>query len=340
MNDFILLRRELQQVVPYPQIYSHIDTLLTVYSPESFQVAFMEDVTPFRIDLGVLRRIASFLLGRFDRIYGGGKYALNDDFVGYLAVASGSSEGVWGDKCEKYFEGDKYEKYFEGGKCERYFEISSPDISIKILSSESLISEGTTGYSLWEASVALLALLSSDPTRFDDIFRDKRVLELGSGTGLGGLSIAALSKPKSVLLTDIPQVHDSFTRHNLLLNPSIPHITSDILHWNDLLPSNDHKNEEFETIVGCDIVYDPEICSLLISVFKNLFLTSSVLESVLLICTLRNPDTFDCFVKELKENLRDNCVLNISCLNTSDFSNDEIVLRSIESFRVIKINRI
>lgn len=314
--DFTVLRRELQQRVPYPQIFSHIDAILSSVSPESFQSSFMVDVAPFRIDPGVLQKLSSFLLGRFDRIYMGGHYALNDDFVEYL-VGNASNRKV-------------------EGQCERFFEFS-PNHSIRILSSESLISEGTTGYSLWEASVALLALIANNPSRFDDIFRDKRILELGSGTGLGGLSIATLSNPRTVLLTDISQVHASYTRPNLLLNPSIYKANSDILDWNELLSEDTKYAQEFDTIVGCDIVYDPEICSLLLSVFKNLFSASnSSLVAVFLICTLRNRETFDNFVQELTGNL-DGCNLQVFALGSGDVSSEEIILRSIEAFRIVKI---
>lgn len=309
-TEFLILRRELQQHVPIPQIYAHIDSILSRISPESFQSSFLFHVAPHPIGPGLLKKLAAFLMARFDRIYDGKKYALQDEFVEFLASVNVAADG----------------------KCDRYYELNNFS-TVHIRTSESLISEGTTGFSLWESSVALLALLSRDPSRFDDCFRDKRVLELGSGTGLGGLAIAALSSPDRVLLTDIAQVHDSYTRPNLLLNPQIPHIDSTVLHWNDY-----DRPLDFDTIVGCDLVYDPEVCSLLHSVLRTVLThQGSSVKTVLLVCTLRNPSTFDYFVRDM-EGIPD-VLVDVSLIeNLSDAH--EIVLKSIEAFRIIKITRI
>ena len=315
-SEFLLLRRELQQRLPIPHIYAHIDNLLCSISPESFQSSFLKHVASYQIDASLLKKLASFLLARFDRIYRGEKYALEDEFVEYLAGRLIEPAG--------------------DGKCDRFYDLQSVPLSLHIRASESLISEGTTGYSLWEASVALLALLCCESNRFDDCFKGKRVLELGSGTGLGGLSIAALANPNRVLLTDIAQVHDSYTRPNLLLNsPSISCADSAILHWNDLIAVDSNYATEFDTIVGCDIVYDPEICSLLIKVFSSLlFRNSSTIKTIFLVCTLRNPETFSAFVEDLKG--IPGVTVEVSTIN-ADALGDEIILKSVESFRIIKL---
>lgn len=277
-------------------------------------------MAPHPIGAGLLKKLAAFLLARFDRIYAGKKYAVQDEFVEFFATVDTVLDG----------------------KCDRYYVLGSPDGVVQTLhvrTSESLISEGTTGYSLWEASVALLALLSSGPGRFDDCFLGKRVLELGSGTGLGGLSVAALASPKGVLLTDIAQVHDSYTRPNLLLNPPLlPLVESTVLHWNDLLEEEEGQSLQFDTLVGCDIVYDPEVCSLLHLVLRAILRSpsSSSVKTVLLVCTLRNPSTFDDFVRDVEG--IPGVLVEVSCLN-AEALNKEIVLKSIEAFRIIKITR-
>ena len=75
------------------------------------------------------------------------------------------------------------------------------------------------GHRVWEAGVALAIWLSLNPS----IIKGQRVLELGSGVGIGGIA-AALQQPQSVTLSDI-----AGRRHHRCLKiyePTQPPITS------------------------------------------------------------------------------------------------------------------
>ncbi|TPX70639.1 hypothetical protein SpCBS45565_g01706 [Spizellomyces sp. 'palustris'] len=78
-----------------------------------------------------------------------------------------------------------------------------------------------TGFSVWEGSVALLSFIhsaqSSEAQEFRRRVLEKRekVVELGSGTGIGGLGVAALGG--DVLCTDVESVCD-LTRSNVRRN--------------------------------------------------------------------------------------------------------------------------
>lgn len=313
--EFLLLKRELQQRVPIARIFAHIDTILNTLTPPEFQTRFIQHIIkttdPSKFDPSLLKKLSAFLFARFDKYYGAVKYALEDDFV-------------------EFFLGDTQSCT---GKCDRYYEVA-PQEYIHIRSSESMISEGTTGYSLWEASVALLALLNSDNT---NLFTGKRVLELGSGAGLGGLAVASLCNPSSVLLTDIDQVHDSYTRPNILLNPSSK-IESRVVYWNDLIEEPGSLATQFDTILGCDLVYDPEVCPILFKALKSLLNAhNSAISQVILFCTLRNPQTFHDFVADLQ--LEQNLLVTIRELEGYDPQSNPIIIQSIESFRIIHINK-
>lgn len=312
--DFKLLHRELQQRIPNQLIFSHLDRMLLVHSPVDFQIHFLSHVTG-PIDSKLLQKVSAHLFARFDRIYEGAKYALDDRFVQFLCSQQSDIEKE--DICNRYFPTGRS--------------------ILHITSSESLVSSGTTGYSLWEASVALLALLSFKPcTR--KWFKDKRVLELGSGTGLGGLAVAAMSDPKSVLLTDVSQVHDSFTFPNLKINfstLSMP-VSSKCVFWDDLSSEPLNFCSNFDVILGCDLVYDPDVCPLLLSALKALLLsTTSTISTVILLCTLRNPQTFHEFLKELNNEI--NFRVEMELLDELPVDCD-IILSSIESFRLVIIH--
>lgn len=323
--EFLRLKRELQQIVPIPQLFSHIDRLLSLMSPIQFQKAFTEHIVHTSsleyFDSGLLAKLSAYIFKKFDKIYSGEKYAFEDEFLDFFSASSSCKDG----------------------KCDRFYEIDQ-DQFIHIRCSESLISEGTTGYSLWEASVALLASLTDPINKFKYIeyFRNKRVLELGSGTGLGGLAIAALASPRCVLLSDVSQVHDSYTYPNILLNTEF-NVSTNVIYWNDLALASEAEGYacQFDTIVGCDLVYDPEVCSLLFSASKALLSAkNSSINQIILFCTLRNPQTYDDFVKDLKNEA--NLSVSIEELSydvDADINNNPIILNSIESFRILIINK-
>lgn len=316
MESFIHLKRELQQYVPIQQIFAHIDHLLTTLSPLQFQMAFIEQIIRSssldHFDSGLLAKLSAYLFKKFDKIYSGGKYAFEDEFLDFFSGAGLSGNG----------------------KCDRFYELDQGRF-IHIRCSESLISEGTTGYSLWEASVALLACLKDPMNKYKAYFNNKRVLELGSGTGLGGLAVAALASPKSILLSDVSQVHDSYTHPNILLNPGF-NLNSEVFYWDDLASEADVYACKFDTIIGCDLVYDPEVCPHLFSALKALISAkSSTINQIVLFCTLRNPQTFDDFVRDL----RNESNVSVSVEELSYDSNNSIILNSIESFRIITVLR-
>lgn len=66
-----------------------------------------------------------------------------------------------------------------------------------------------TGGLLWPAGETLARYLTTQ----GHLFKDKAVLELGSGTGIVGLCVAKMCHPSSVTLTDLKKVfrcHASF----------------------------------------------------------------------------------------------------------------------------------
>lgn len=311
--DFDLLNRELQQRIPIQAILAHLDRILRACPPAEFQVHFVAHICG-PVDGQLLAKVAVYLFAKFDQIYVGAKYALNDNFVQFLCAHS---------------------HHFNDHQCHRYFPIENSTL-LHITSSESLVSDGTTGYSLWEASVALLALLYSEP-RIRQWFAGKRVLELGSGTGLGGLAVAALSQPQSVLLTDVSQVHDTFTSPNLNLNLASINtpVASKVIFWDDLCTEPLNFCQNFDVLLGCDLVYDPDVWCMLLSALKALLLaTNSSISVVILICTLRNPQTFNDFINELNNEI--NFRIQVDPLDALP-ADCPIVLSSIDSFRIVTI---
>jgi lysine methyltransferase len=113
-------------------------------------------------------------------------------------------------------------------------------------------------HSLLEATPTLVS-----PTAADQRERSlQRVLELGAGTGLVGLSFAALRPSASVHLTDLPEIVPNLA-YNVTLNAELlsnaqATVTTGVLDWSvpsDPLPV---KNEKYDIILSADPLYSSE----------------------------------------------------------------------------------
>ncbi|KYQ88422.1 hypothetical protein DLAC_11127 [Tieghemostelium lacteum] len=151
------------------------------------------------------------------------------------------------------------------------------------------------------------------------LFENKRILELGSGTGLIGLVLKFISNLKSVVLTDYsPKVLYNL-RDNLLLN-NIQCTDSIDLEINENpkevdenifkvrlfdweIPDIEHIDQcldlQSDIILGADIVYEPSLCKYLVAIL-NRILCNSTSSVAYISSTIRNEQTFGIFKNEIK----------------------------------------
>jgi predicted nicotinamide N-methyase len=113
------------------------------------------------------------------------------------------------------------------------------------------------GAALWPAAVALGHALCARP----DVVRGKRVLELGAGVGLG--SLVAKKLGADVTASDMHPDMAELCRFNAEANGlSVPYTAFD---WAD-----ESFAERYDTIIGSDLLYDPKLTPLVLSVTKRL----------------------------------------------------------------------
>ncbi|KIW34924.1 uncharacterized protein PV07_01665 [Cladophialophora immunda] len=145
----------------------------------------------------------------------------------------------------------------------RSFEISD-DLTINL--HEPTLTEDNLGLKTWTSSV-LLSRRLQDCRQYIPI-EVTRVLELGAGTGLVGISAACIWKTH-VLLTDLPEILPNL-RRNLeqngdLITMSGGSTESRALDWADEMDTPRRDEDKFMVIVAADSIYSAEHPKLLVN---------------------------------------------------------------------------
>jgi predicted nicotinamide N-methyase len=144
----------------------------------------------------------------------------------------------------------------------RSFDILSKGLSIgehsRVVVQEVSDADKGTGLVSWDGSIVLGKYLEIHP----DIVRNKKVLELGAGTGVAGLSAGLLGASK-VLLTDLQYTLDNLRRNiaeTVNANTHLPNLSQSLsavhLDWSDF---HTYPESDWEVVLGADIVWLEEL---------------------------------------------------------------------------------
>ncbi|KAI0699333.1 hypothetical protein C8T65DRAFT_659522 [Cerioporus squamosus] len=180
--------------------------------------------------------------------------------------------------------------------------------SVTLLESRTTIEGGTTGLRTWSASLVLAQYILEHP----GLIAGRRVLELGCGIGFLGAIAASVqlenqgSENASLWLTDL-------TNH-LPCNDSChhPNVNIQTLDWSDVVdPTRSLSVSTFfrgtlpDVVLGADLVYEPSIIPLLVSVL-HVALTPRTQKHdpvAYIALTVRNEETIARFLCEAGESL-------------------------------------
>ncbi|XP_048860502.1 protein-lysine N-methyltransferase EEF2KMT [Brienomyrus brachyistius] len=171
--------------------------------------------------------------------------------------------------------------------------------AISLSESVAAISEGTTGLVTWEAAL-YLAEWALENTQ---IFKDRALLELGSGAGLTGVVVCRSCSPARYTFSDchpcvLRRLQDN-VQQNGLGAPGGPRVAVEELDWTAV---TDERLQELhaDTVIAADVVYDPHIISSLVKLLLRLLRCRvRVPPDIYIASTVRNPDTYDRFKNQL-----------------------------------------
>ncbi|KAM3826835.1 protein-lysine N-methyltransferase EEF2KMT [Vipera latastei] len=203
--------------------------------------------------------------------------------------------------------------------CYKSYFLPSGD-AITLGENVAIVSQGTTGLVTWDAGLYLAewALENSD------VFRSRRILELGSGIGLTGIAICKACRPRDYIFSDhhegvLQQLSENIQLNGLTLEPDSgshrikaspnhqDHLDDDQvrisikeLDWN-LVSKDELARLQADVILAADVVYDPEVSQHLIGVLQKFPRDHRNRETpeVYIAFNIRNPDTYHDFQMQL-----------------------------------------
>ncbi|XP_052409013.1 protein-lysine N-methyltransferase EEF2KMT [Carassius gibelio] len=174
--------------------------------------------------------------------------------------------------------------------------------AVSLAENVAVISQGTTGLVTWEAAL----YLSEWALENTHLFKNKTVLELGSGIGLTGIVVCRSSSLTKYIFSDCHQTVLQRLKENIsncLTNcdSNSASVCVEELDWENV-SDEQLQRIQADTIIAADVVYDPDIIAGLVRLLSRL-LNGKVHEEhpdVYIASTVRNPQTYDCFKKELE----------------------------------------
>lgn len=167
---------------------------------------------------------------------------------------------------------------------------------------EPTLTEDNLGLKTWISSLLLSRRLEECrkylPTDFN------RVLELGAGTGLVGISAACIWKT-SVLLTDLPEIvtnlQKNLEQNRTLIETNDGDVGTRVLDWADEEDSPTSENDKFMVILAADPIYSSDHPKMLVSTVRR-WICSNPLARFIVELPLR--DRYDEERQALRTNLQ------------------------------------
>ncbi|VVC26541.1 Lysine methyltransferase,S-adenosyl-L-methionine-dependent methyltransferase [Cinara cedri] len=172
------------------------------------------------------------------------------------------------------------------------------DSVITIQETATFVSDGTTGLCTWEAGVALGVWA----LRNKEKLQGKFIVELGSGTGLSGISACVNCKPRKYWFTDCHAGVLDVIKNNIDINDMVHTFNCPYevikLPWENVQRSERFDEEKPDLILAADVIYDRTMFESLCTSLK--YFAANNTTEIILFSTVRNPETHQKFLETLE----------------------------------------
>ncbi|XP_013173796.1 PREDICTED: protein-lysine methyltransferase METTL21D-like [Papilio xuthus] len=166
--------------------------------------------------------------------------------------------------------------------------------------------EGDVNCVVWDASLVLAKYLETICQEKPDFLSGTRVLELGSGLGVVGLTAATLGA--QVTLTDLPEalplLRLNISENKQKIGSMGGYAIAEVLEWGD--NNSDIHKQEFDMVVLADCVYYEDAVEPLIQTLQNLNYTILKKPTIYLTQEMRDTEVQKRLWNEFYEKLTDN----------------------------------
>jgi predicted nicotinamide N-methyase len=156
------------------------------------------------------------------------------------------------------------------------------------------------GGSVWTSGEILTNYLQDHQDEYASIFKNQRVIELGSGTGYVGLMTALCFEPKEVILSDLGTHVDCMQKNVDLNHSALQGCNVKVAEYawgNESHASKLSDDGPFGIVLGTDVAYLCELYEPLIAALKQLPLT----KETLVLFGINRQDTSIIFFQRLEE---------------------------------------
>ncbi len=164
------------------------------------------------------------------------------------------------------------------------------------------ISKGTTGLTTWPAARFLLKWMIDHRRDLND--KELKMLELGSGVGFTGISLAKLGIAQHVILSDCHPSVIQTLEANVTANfqDEAGRCSVAKLDWESFDKEQASKMSlDFILVLGADVVFDTSVIPFLVKTI-DICLERPSCQCCLIACVERNVETREAFEKQLLEN--------------------------------------